>query len=74
MPEPGWSLVEPLAELEGGLAETMAEPGLWRVGRVFEQMGWLAGMLMTGRHGVCSELSAGQSGGRLHLVAGWNRG
>ena len=45
MPEPGWSLVEPLAELDGGLAETMAEPGLWRGGRVFEQMGWLSGTL-----------------------------
>ena len=45
LPEPGWSLVEPLAELDGGLAETMAELDLWQGGRVVEQRGWLAGTL-----------------------------
>ena len=43
MPEPGWSLVEPLAELDGGLAETMAGPALWRGGRLGEPMGWCVG-------------------------------
>ena len=40
MPELGWSLVEPVAELDGGLAEMMAELDLWRGGRVVEQRGW----------------------------------
>ena len=53
MPVPGRLLVEPLAELDGGSAEAMAEPAPWRGGRVGEPLGWCVGWprLMVGRHG-----------------------
>ena len=68
LPAPGWSLVELLAELDGGLAEALAGPVPGRGGRVGESMGWYVGWprLVTGRHGGRRELTAGQGGGRLH--------
>ena len=53
LPAPGWSLVELLAELDGGLAEALAGPAPGRGGRVGAPMGWYVGWprLVTGRHG-----------------------
>ena len=53
LPAPGWSLVELLAELDGGLAEALAGPAPGRGGRVGEPMGWYVDWprLVTGRHG-----------------------